>query len=696
MPRARASAVACTLILTGVLAPALVAAQSPPQQAPPAPKLSRQQRAALAAVVQAVDEAAATGSGAVDAAWQTHVLRASDGAHYVALRATSQAAQPPDGPVVLYLRVTSHRVGARALLAAERSAVHEWLQGERTDPRPRSVGGSMSVPRGEMPVGGTAMAVGDVAAESTTALRLLMMEHQNAVKKREADEAARRAALENPSLAAASVMLPFEDFDLAARLLTAPGGGIDLRRSVAVGPGDYDLHIGWSAWPGRGAPQPVHVVTRRLQLASATPAFGLSDVIVADRISRLETPYPPDQQNAHPYAAGALELTPAIGGVLTPEDALGLMVQVINPAAASGGKPDVTVTFRIHRRLGDREELVGALAPLRYDATRLPVDFDVLRGHPLLAATQAPLATFARGRYRVEAVAVDHVAGRTASAEATFEIVGTLASLLREAPRPGKAYARATLLTPEVRAAFVQALTPATLSTAMAAALEAARRGDDAVLLRFDVVPDAERAVQQALRAFGLYALGDTPRTVGAQLQAALAAGAPTMPVALLQGAALALAGDDVGALAAWEQARQSGLDPAVVVPLLADGYTRRNDVPRASALAQALVEVRPADIAAARGLASLHLAGGRPADALALLDRAPLVTATDADTAFLRLHARFAAIVAALRATPPPGVVADTAAAFEREAQTYIEGNGPHAALVEAWRRAVDARRPR
>lgn len=697
MPRARASAVACILVLTGVPAPSLVFAQTSPPAPTPArsPSLTRQQRAALGAVVQAVDRAAATGSGALEATWQTHVLRASDGAHYVALRATSHAAAVPEGAVVLYVRLTSHRIGAQALLARERSAVHEWLQGERSDPRPRSVGGSMSVPRGEMPVGGTAMMVGDVGAESTAALRLLMLEHQNAVKKREAEEAARRAALENPALAMASAMLPFEDFDLAARLDRAPGGGIDVRRSVAVGPGDYDLHIGWSAWAGRGAPQPVHVVTHRLRLAAATPAFGLSDVIVADRISSLAAPYPPDQQNAHPYAAGALELTPALGGVLTPEQALGLMVQVINPSAGSGGKPDVTVTFRIHRRVGERDELVGALAPLRYDAMRLPADFDVQRGHPLLAATQAPLASFARGRYRVEAVAVDHVAGRTATADATFEVVGTLASLLREAPRPGTPYARDTLLKPEVRAAIVQALAPAAPSPAMAAALDAARRGDDAVLLRFDVVPDAERAVQQALRAFGLYALGDTPRTVGAQLQAALAAGAPAPPVALLQGAALAVGGDDVGALAAWERAREAGLAPALIVPLMADGYTRRGDVARAATLARAAVEGRPDDLAAARLLASLQLAAGRTGDALALLDRAPLAAAGDADTAFLRVHARFAAFVEAARATPPATGLAAIGAAFRQDAQRYVDAAGPQVRLVEAWRQAVDARQP-
>ena len=57
-----------------------------------APKLSKQQRLTLEAVVAAVDAAASGNSTALPAAWRSHVLRASNGAHYVALSAAVAAA----------------------------------------------------------------------------------------------------------------------------------------------------------------------------------------------------------------------------------------------------------------------------------------------------------------------------------------------------------------------------------------------------------------------------------------------------------------------------------------------------------------------------------------------------------------------------------------------------------------------------
>lgn len=671
--RAAAVALAATTMWGGLVSPALAQGT--------APKLSRPQRAVLATLVDAVAEAAAGETPVQDADWHVHVLRASNGSHYVALRVLSRAVAPPTTPVTLYVRLTSRRTGARTMLAAERSAVAEWLRGERSDPRPPAAGGSMSVPRGEMPVGGTAMAVGDVAAESTTALRLLMMEHQNAVKRREADDAARRAALENPALARAPVMLPFEDFDLAARPATAPDGALDLRRSVAVGPGDYDVHIGWTAWTGRGAPQPVYVVSHRLQLPSATTSFGLSDVIVADRVDPIAEPFPPESQNAHPYTAGAVELTPATGGILTVEGTLGLLVQVINPSAPPGGKPDVSVTFRVQRRVGDRQETVGTLAPLRFDASRLPVDFDVARGHPLLAATQASLATFARGKYRVIATAQDHLSGATATTGADFEVVGTPASLLREAPTPGQAFRREAVLTSHTLAAIARALRPAMPTSALARALEAAAAGRFAELMRIEGIAPSERPVALALLGLGLYGLGDTPRATAAQLSQATNVGAPAPPVLVLLGATYALGRDDKAAVTAWNQAREGGIDDAAIAPLLIDAYLRQGDIARAAAMATAALDADPDDLAARHALAATFLATRRHGEALRLLDALPAATATP-DTRFLVAQALFAGIVLHDAALDTPA----GRDRFEAVARTCIAEGGPHAGLVRDW----------
>ena len=124
--------------------PCAVAAQN-------APRLSKAQRALLEAVVAAVDQAQATGV-VTPATWQSHVLRASDGSHYVALRATALDVPVPNGGAMLYVRLAARR-SDEPRAAAERSAVMEWLQGQRGDPLPMRAARSTTVNAGEMPIG---------------------------------------------------------------------------------------------------------------------------------------------------------------------------------------------------------------------------------------------------------------------------------------------------------------------------------------------------------------------------------------------------------------------------------------------------------------------------------------------------------------------------------------------------------------
>ena len=70
-----------------------------------------------------------------DLKWQHHIMRASDGSHYVAFSVEPPAnAALPSGPALLYLRLaTATPAGAQRI--AERSPIREWLAGNRTDPR---------------------------------------------------------------------------------------------------------------------------------------------------------------------------------------------------------------------------------------------------------------------------------------------------------------------------------------------------------------------------------------------------------------------------------------------------------------------------------------------------------------------------------------------------------------------------------
>lgn len=648
-----------------------------------APKLTKAQRTVLESVVQAVDRAA--GGGPIDAAaWATHVLRASDGSHYLAMRALASGVAAPSAPVVLYVRLASQRDPA-VTTTAERSAVSEWLRGMRAEPLPMRAGGSMSVPRGEMPVGSIIPGGRDVAAESVAALRLLMLEHEKTKKQREAQAAARREAMER-ARSSPSTMLPFEDFDVAARLVAGTGGGVDVRRSLTAGPGAYQVLVGWAEMPARGAAPDVHVLRHVVSLPPAPPVFGLSDIIVGNQAAAIASPYPANQQNAHPYATGMIEVTPAPANVLRADESLSMVVQVVNPAGTATGKPDVSVQFRIARIAGDHDEVVGTLPAQRYDETKVPVDFDVAKGHPLFAATRASLASLSRGRYRLTAIADDHVGGASATTETVFEVRGTPQTLLKEAPRPGRPYHRASVLAPAPLQVIVGGLTPSTPSPGLASLLGAAAAGRFAELVRETPIDPTERATAVLLRALGLYGLGDTPRSVAVPLGTALNGGAPERPSLLLHGAVQALAGDDAGAVAAWERAQARGVPASVIAPLLVDAYVRRGDGARAAALVETRLAAQPGDDDAARVLASLHLAAGRPTEALQQLERPPLVGRDDAETAFLRLHALFASIVA----EGASAGAAEWRAAFAAAASRYVERGAAHASLVAEWQRAL------
>jgi hypothetical protein len=672
------------LTAASVVAAALTVSVATAHAQQPAPKLTSQQRATLEALVTAVDAAAATPPAHPldDARWVSHVLRASDGSHYVALSAAPAGVPRPAQPVVLYVRFALRRAGAETLLAAPRSAVLEWLKGLRADPLPMRAQRSISVPQGEIPVGGAAMLAGAQAAvaanDASNALKLQELERERQRREREQREKQRRAELESRA-ATPQAVHAFEDFDPAH--VPAAGGTLLVERGATLGPGDYDVYIAWAEPPARRQAPAVHVVAHRVTLPAATRTdFGLSDIVLAASVQSLETPYPVDRQGAHPYALGTLEAAPARDTVFRVDEPLAVVAQVINPAATPAGKPDVEVAFRVDRLDQGREQLVGQLPAQRHHAETLPADFDVAAGHPLFAAVRLPLASFARGDYALTITATDRVAGRQASRTTRFSVAGTAASLLREAPTPGQAFRREAVLSRAALSGLAAALAPATPSPALAQALEALRQARYADLVRAATTEPSERPVAQVLLALGLFGLGDAPRAVAAQLVQAEALGAPPAPVHFLLGATSALDRADETAVTHWNRARDGGLSDALIAPLLVDAYVRLGDQPRAAAMATSALDANPADTVARRALAATHIAARRYTQALDVLDHPALEG--DVEARFLRVHALYAAHVHDVA----PARGAEGLSRFRGLADQYVAAGGAHAALVQAW----------
>lgn len=638
------------------------------------PDLNGDQRALLTALLAAVDTAPPAADTAPES-WQTHVLRASDGSHYVAFSVASTAATPIQAkPLLLYVRLSAIATPPATTLA-ERSMVREWLGGSRVDPRllPRR-----GIVLGNMPAMGTAsgFTVRQENAAGSTDLTAMALQRDRDRQRREEQERQRRASLEG-SAAASPDLLPFEDFDFVTPAAFADGTAM-LQRALTTGPGRYRLSIAWVDAAAKAGKAPVQLAHRVLDLAPALPdEFRVSSIIVADHVGVRATPYTAAEQRAHPYAIGATEIQPARDSVFTSDEQLSLAFQVINARAPDTGKPDVTVDFRITRQAANREEQVATLTPLRYDATTVPPDFDVRLGHPLIAAMSVPLATLSRGAYRLHIAATDHATTTTTRSAIDFSVTGTPRSLLAEAPPLGRRFRREDALEDGVLAALVQALTPESPSPALRRALDLAARRTFVDLLAEEAVPQREQATRTALTGLALYSIGDVSALT--RFEQAYALGGPGGPIQFLIGAVRATQGRDPDAIAAWQSAGKEGLK--IGAPFLVEAYLRRGDGTRASALVSAELAGRPAQGPWARALAAAHLAAGRNQEALAVIDAHLAVTPDDGDARWLQLRALYSRIVA-------DGAAGDER--FKTAARAYVAAGGANAALAAEWLKAV------
>lgn len=641
-----------------------------------APQLSKAQRESLSKIVAAVD--AASGEPETpDTNWQVHLLRASDGSHYVAFSVEPPAPMKPARvPLLLYVRLATASLTGRGV---ERSTIGDWLAGRRSNPLllPRT-----GIAIGEMPNFGAAGLMDpnrpgrpSPIASGSNDLKLLQLERDRARQEKEDRERQRRAELEGAAQAKHE-SLPFEDFDLAA-VAVEPSAA--LQRALTAGPGEYELYVAWSDGSAKPGSR-ITVLKRQLQLPPATATeLSISSVIVADRVATRTAPYSAAQQAANPYTIGLTELTPARDTTFSRDDRLNIAFQVINPRASELGKPDIGVTFRIVRVTGDREQPVASLTPQQYTAETLPQDFDLRLGHPIFAAMSAPLSTLARGAYRLKIAVNDRISGRGTMSDADFTIAGTPESLLAEAPSVASPFRRDMALDPRVIEEVVARLRPASPSAALARALETLRQRRFAELMSEDPVAASEAAIRTALTAIAVFALGDGSSAV--QFQRAIQLKAPPGPARFFLGAARALEGRDADAASAWEGALEAGMPAAIVTPLLVNARFRLGEF----SSAESLLSAGPSS-SLVREQAAYEIALGREAKAIPLLETRLAADPADQDAEWLLVHALFASVVHGEGGHPD----AVSSERFARAARAYIAHQGPHAPLVQEWVKVV------
>jgi hypothetical protein len=359
--------------------------------------------------------------------------------------------------------------------------------------------------------------------------------------------------------------------------------------------------------------------------------------------------------------------------VFSRDERLAVAFQVINAQPSDTGKPDVAVDFRIVRVEGEREVPIASLNPQVYTEATMPADFDLRLGHPLFVAVGAPLTTVSRGSHRLKITVNDRRAGVIRLADAAFTVAGTPLSMLSEAPPLGRPFRRDDAIEGAMLTTLVQGLTPASPSPALQRALAHAAGRKFVDLLAEEAVPSPERAARAALTGLALYSIGDASALT--QFQRAYALGGPGGPIQFLTGAVRATQNRDVDAIAAWQSAKEEGFD--AVAPFLAEAYLRRNDGERAAAVVASNSGVVAANGGWSRTVAATHLANGRDADAMAVLESRLAQEPGDVDASWLLLQALYGRIV-------KDGGGDRTR--FDNAAQEYIKAGRPNAALAEEW----------
>jgi len=652
----------------------------------PAPNLSKEQRQALLAAVTAARTAAPLAS---DQLWQLHLLRASDGSHYVAFSMEAPADLTADERLVLYVRLEPAPTDPPSTTPPPRSTVEAWLLGERGDPLPMRAARVVTVPSGELPMGGTAATMTrDGSGQNAAVLQLMDRQMRKQREEAEAREKARREALEGKGQATLNLM-PFEDFDLQARVVARSGRPAVFQRALTAGPGDYQVVVAWTVVDTRNRPMRGGALRHAVSLPPVQmTGLAMGSVILADAIRARTEVYTAEQQTAHPYAIGSTEVEPAADLAFTNEERLSVAFQIFNAVPSITGKPEVTIALRLYRQTPSGEELAATLAPLEYTEGTLAPDFNLLQGHPLLAAFAAPLKTLPRGNYRLAILATDRLARVSSTAEARFRIVPTPAALLASAPAFTSPFVRARMLEDGVFNATLDALAPHAASAGLGPLLSLARQHRFVDLMADPGITDADRGTAILLQSVAAYALGDSARAIAVRLGRASAAGAPEGATQFWLGVTRALEGRDADAIVAWQAARAAGWPATLVAAPLAEALVRLGQIEDAGRAAREALEAGSTDGSLVRVAAAADIAARRYEQAEERLTALLAIQPADAEAQWMLVHALFAGLVSGDATAARTEARARLDNAFDR----YVASGGRHRALAEEWREFIVA----
>jgi hypothetical protein len=226
---------------------------------------------------------------------------------------------------------------------------------------------------------------------------------------------------------------------------SAAGQPFRVARGFSAPAGDYDLIVivRERADPAQpGLPRRTGILSRRLVLPDfQSTELTTSSVILADRLTVLETAPREEQPEERPYLIGLSDIQPAADTVFKRDEELIVVFLVYNPFVNQERKFDVEVEYHFFTKTGrgeraskppsgvarpparDGERYFNHTKPQRFTPAIMGPQFDPSAGHPLMAGQGVPLASFPEGEYRLAIKVTDIVTAKSLLRDVVFTIV---------------------------------------------------------------------------------------------------------------------------------------------------------------------------------------------------------------------------------------------------------------------------------
>jgi tetratricopeptide (TPR) repeat protein len=316
-----------------------------------------------------------------------------------------------------------------------------------------------------------------------------------------------------------------------------------------------------------------------------------------------------------------------------------------------------------------------------------------------IAEASVPIALLPPGEYVARAVI--SINGRKAGqVTRPFKIAAAAATTTasRSKPAPGgrtpipfssriDAFERSSVLTPQVVGFFLDRMNVGGKGgTSAAPAIDHARNGRfDAAIEALNAAGDDQLSVA-FLNGLALFAKGQLDPAAN-KFREALRIDSEFFPAAFYLGSCYAAGGRDKEAVGAWQTSLITESDAPFIYTLLGDALLRLREIDQSVTILKEASTLWPDSEPVQLRLGTALAMGGKPAEALDILEPYLQKHPEDQDRRFLALRTLYEAHSQGKSIKSPD----EDRVLFARYAGEYAAANGPQLALVDKWKKAMD-----